>query len=109
MATRAQIAAIGIEMRQHANAFYSSGLNLRQYCADKDFTIHKLNYWLNKLIKEQNPVTNTGGFRRVKAKAALPLPPLMCSRLPLVEVTLTNGTRITFFESISPNHLKVLL
>jgi hypothetical protein len=83
------------------------------YClrTDKEFTVHKLYYWFNKIKKEQAD-TRSGntGFTRVRPKEVPPAAPgLSSSPCPSLEVNLSNGTRLVFYQAISKDLLNVFL
>jgi hypothetical protein len=111
MAKQEQNSKIAREMRQHVASWQASKMSSQAYCADKEFTVHKLYYWFNKVKKEQadRPGTNTG-FTRVRPKE-IPLvaPGLSTSTCPSLEVNLSNGTRFVFYQAISKDLLNVFL
>jgi hypothetical protein len=111
MAKNEQNAKIGREMRQHVVSWQASKMSSQAYCADKGFTVHKLYYWFNKVKKEQSdtPSANTG-FTRVRPKE-IPhaAQGLSNSTLPFLEVNLSNGTRLVFYQAISNDLLNVFL
>ena len=111
MAKKEQNAKIAREMRQHVASWQASKMSSQAYCADKDFTVHKLYYWFNKTRKEQagthSPAT---GFTRVRPKAEPSVSQdLSNSTLPSLEVNLSNGTRLVFYQAISKDLLNVFL
>jgi hypothetical protein len=98
-------------MRQHVASWQSSKLSSQGYCADKGFTVHKLYYWFNKVKKEQadTPSTNTG-FTRVRPKEIPSAAQgLSNTTLPSLEVNLSNGTRLVFYQAISKDLLTIFL
>jgi hypothetical protein len=109
MAKQEQNSKIAREMRQHISTWQASKMSSQAYCADKGFTVHKLYYWFNKVKKDQadSPSTNTG-FTRVRPKE---IPPVAqgLSTLPSLEVNLSNGTRLVFYQAISKDLLNVFL
>lgn len=111
MAKKEQNAKIAREMRQHVASWQASKLSSQAYCADKDFTVHKLYYWFHKTRNEQSDTRSTAtGFTRVRPKrepsvsAGLSQP-----TLPSLEVHLSNGNRLVFYQAISKDLLTVLL
>ena len=111
MGKNEQNAKIGGEMRQHVASWQASKMSSQAYCADKDFTVHKLYYWFNKVKKEQASTGSTAtGFTRVRPKAVPPAAQgLSNSTLPSLEVNLPNGTRLIFYQTISKDLLNVFL
>lgn len=111
MAKNEQNAKIGREMRQHVASWQASKMSSQAYCADKGFTVHKLYYWFNKVKKEQADTPSTHkGFTRVRPKEVPPAAPgLSNTALPSLEVSLSNGTRLVFYQAISKDLLNVFL
>jgi len=111
MSKKEQNAKIAREMRQHVASWQASKKTSREYCADNGLAVHKLYYWLNKVKKGQSdtPSTNTG-FTRVRPKEVpLAAQGLSISTLPSLEVNLSNGTRLVFYQTISKDLLNVFL
>ena len=111
MAKKEQNEKIAREMHQHVNTWQASKMSAEGYCADKELGVHKLYYWFNKIKKEQadTPGTNTG-FTRVRPKEIPPAAQdLPTSALPSLEVNLSNGTRLVFYQAISKDLLNVFL
>lgn len=99
------------EMRQHIELWKASKMNPREYCVGKDFTVDKFNYWRYKIQKEQkgNHRPSTG-FARVAPKANQAASPgLITSAIPSLEVNLSNGNRLVFYQDISKDLLKIFL
>ena len=111
MAKNEKNAKIALEMRQHVVLWQASKMSSQAYCADKDFTVHKLYYWFNKVNKEQAGARNTAtGFTRVQPiEVPPPVQGFSSSTLPSLEVNLSNGTRLIFYETISKDLLNVFL
>jgi hypothetical protein len=102
--------ALATMMGEHVASWKDSGLTPVQYCADKDFTVHKFNYWRYKIEKEPTGVTSSkGGFVRLRVKEDVPSVPVTARTLPSVEVCLANGTRIAFYDTISRDLLKAFV
>jgi hypothetical protein len=110
MVKNEQNATIAREMREHVASWQASKMSSQAYCADKDFTVHKLYYWFNKIKKEQ-AVTSTGaGFTRVQPKVIPPAAQgLSNAPFPSLEVNLSNGTRLVFYQPVSKDLLNVFL
>src|SRR5450756_2430398 len=111
MAKQEQNSKIAREMRQHVASWQASKMSSQAYCTDKEFTVHKLYYWFNKIKKEQAD-TRSGntGFTRVRPKEVPPAAPgLSSSPCPSLEVNLSNGTRLVFYQAISKDLLNVCL
>jgi len=111
MAKKEQNAKIAREMRQHVASWQASKMSSQAYCADKDFTVHKLYYWFHKTRKEHSDNSNTAiGFTRVRPKKEPSVSAgLSKSTLPSLEVHLSNGNRLVFYQSISKDLLNVFL
>src|SRR5438552_2570810 len=111
MAKKEQNAKIAQEMRQHVASWQASKMSIQAYCADKDFTVHKLYYWFHKTQKGPSATAGTAtGFTRVRPKTGPSVSPGPShSRLPSLEVNLSNGTRLVFYQAISKDLLNVFL
>jgi hypothetical protein len=112
MTKKEQNEKIAQEMRQHVTCFQNGNLSCREYCAAYRLAEHKLYYWLNKIKKEQADMANgaTTGFLRVRPdelSSALQSPG--ASILPSMEVNLSNGTRLVFYQAISKDLLTIFL
>jgi hypothetical protein len=111
MAKKEQNAKIAREMRQHVASWQASKMSSQAYCADKDFTVHKLYYWFHKTRNEQSDTRSTAtGFTRVRPqKEPSVSPSLSKSTLPSLEVHLSNGNRLVFYHAISKDLLNLFL
>jgi hypothetical protein len=110
MSIKKQDSALATLMGEHVASWKASGLTVVQFCADKDFTVHKFNYWRYKIEKEPTKVkTVKGGFVRLRVKEEAPPVRTAARILPSVEVCLANGTRIAFYDTISRDLLKAFL
>lgn len=111
MGKNEQNSTLAKEMRQHVASWQASKMSSQVYCADKDFTVHKLYYWFNKIKKEQASTSSTTtGFTRVQPKTIPPaVEGLSNSTVPCLEVNLSNGTRLVFYQMISKDLLNVFL
>jgi hypothetical protein len=103
---------IAKEMRQHVTCFQNGKMSCREYCSANGLAEHKLYYWLNKIKKEQVGMVagTTTGFLRVRPdelSSALQSP--SASIPPSMEVSLSNGTRLVFYQAISKELLMVFL
>jgi hypothetical protein len=107
MSTEEKNTSLSQAMRQHISLWEASNQSIREYCADKDFTMHKLNYWRYKLQKEQKGNTATlVGFTRVVPEVS---PAVASQDIPTLEVSLSNGNRLVFYQDISRDLLKIFL
>jgi hypothetical protein len=63
-------------MCEHVRVFETGTQTIHEYCEDKYFTVHKLNYWRYKIQKEKNNKGHhpTRGFTQVKPKS-ISVPP----------------------------------
>lgn len=112
MNKKEQSAKIAQEMRQHVISLQNGKMSCREYCSANGLAEHKLYYWLNKIKKEEAGMVDgaTTGFLRVR-------PNEICSTaqspagsiLPSMEVNLSNGTRLVFYQAISKDLLNVFL
>ena len=111
MAKKEENSKIAQEMRQHVASWQASKMSSQAYCADKGFTVHKLYYWFNKIKQEQGGTGSTAaGFTRVRPKEApSTTQDLSASALPSLEVNLSNGTRLVFYQAISKDLLTIFL
>ena len=111
MTKKEQNAKIAREMRQHVSSWQASKMTSREYCTNNGLPQHKIYYWLNKIKKEQAGMDGTAtGFLQVGPKAVLSTAQNYSgSTLPSVEVNLSNGTRLVFFQAISKDLLTVFL
>lgn len=96
------------QMRKEVAAFKSSGHPIAQFCQDKSYTLHKLNYWVIKVKREESgqPATSsTKGFSTLKP-GNIAGPTLST---PSAEIVYPNGMRVALYESVTANFLKSLL
>ena len=112
MNKKEQNAKIAQEMRQHVTCFHNGKLSCREYCSANGLAEHKLYYWLNKIKKEQAGMVDgaTTGFLRVRPTEVSPVAQSPAgSILPSMEVNLSNGTRLVFYQAISKDLLMAFL
>ena len=111
MAKNEQNSKIAQEMRQHVASWQASKMSSQAYCADKGFTVHKLYYWFNKIKQEQAGRGSLGtGFTRVRPKEVPPAAQGFSNTAsPSLEVNLSNGTRLVFYQAISKDLLNLFL
>jgi len=110
MSIKKQDSTLAAQMGEHVANWKDSGLTPVQFCADKDFTVHKFNYWRYKIEKEDTKVkTVKGGFVRLQVKEDAAPVRTPARALPSVEVCLANGTRIAFYDTISTDLLKAFV
>lgn len=95
------------QMRKEVAAFQSSGLAITQFCQDKPYTLHKLNYWVMKIKKEEAGLAGSSikGFSTLRpgnnAGSAI--------HLPSADILYPNGIRISIYERVTAVLLKSLL
>ena len=112
MSTGEQNTDLAKKMCQQVALFEAGKLTPREYCQGKDYTIHKFNYWRYKIQKEKSSKPGvSGGFTRVEPAAASPADSMTpaCSAIPSLEVTLSNGNRLVFYQDFSKELLKIFL
>ena len=112
MSTGEQNTDLAKKMSQQVALFEASKLTPREYCQGKDYTIHKFNYWRYKMQKEKRSKPGvSGGFTRVELAAASVADSMTptCSAIPSLEVSLSNGNRLVFYQDFSKELLKIFL
>ncbi len=93
------------QMSQHVQSWKQQKLSRKLYCEQNDLSIHKFNYWVLKLIKEEqvSAVPRTKGFTKI------PDPVAVSFVGPAFQVELPNGNRINFFQFLTPELYKIFL
>lgn len=99
------------QMAQHVQSWKQQKVSRKLYCQQAGMSLHKFNYWILKLRKEQNVfdvprehnVPNSNGFTQI------PEPVVVSSINPAFQVELPNGNRINFFGSLTPELFKLFL
>lgn len=110
MGTKEKYAETEMQMREHFACYEASGSTVEEYCKANGLSVHKFNYWRYRGLKKQViPGRPQSGFSRVRSAASAIAVPESFSHMPTVQVTLTNGTRVEFFESNSIDLFKALL
>jgi hypothetical protein len=107
-----QSAKIAQEMRHHVVSLQNGKMSTREYCVANGLAEHKLYYWLNKIKKEQAGMVDGAatGFLRVRPTEVPPVAQSPAgSILPSMEVNLSNGTRLVFYQAISKDLLMAFL
>lgn len=94
-------------MREEVSAYHASQLPVRQFCEDKPYTFHKLNYWVLKIKKEQNGGQHVqkSGFSSIKVSNGTP----NTAHTAHADINYPNGIRITIYEPLTVSLLKSLL
>lgn len=92
-------------MSQHVQSWKQQKLSRKLYCQQNDLSIHKFNYWVLRLIKEEqvSAVSMTKGFTKI------PQPVTVSSADPFFQVELPNGNRINFYRSLTPELYQIFL
>jgi hypothetical protein len=112
MNKKEQSTKIAQEMRQHVVSLQNGKMSIREYCAANGLAEHKLYYWLNKIKREQAGMADgstTGFFRFRPDELSSALQSPGASIPPSMEVSLSNGTRLVFYQAISKDLLNVFL
>lgn len=93
------------QMSQHVQSWKQQKLSRKLYCQQNDLSIHKFNYWVLRLIKEEQVFTvpKTKGFTKI------PQPVTVSSVGPSFQVELPNGNRINFYGSLTPELYQIFL
>jgi hypothetical protein len=84
-------------MEQHIALCTASGLQVRQYCLDRNIKSSTYYYWLKKL--QAPAIKNVGSFVRVQ-----PIEQSNC-----IKISLVNGVKICFKNLVPADYLKQLL
>lgn len=111
MISQEQSKELSGQMREHMILWKESGLTAGQYCSEMGITLGKFQYWRSKIEREDSAEdTSKGGFVRLQIKEE-DLSMVSCGDqvAPSVEITLSNGTRFTFYEAITQDLLKLFL
>ena len=111
MTKKEQNAKIAQQMRQHVASWQASKMTSREYCTNNGLPQHKIYYWLNKIKKEQAGIDGSAtGFLQVRPnEVSSTAQSHSGSTLPTMEVNLSNGTRLVFFQAISKDLLTAFL
>ena len=98
-------AGLSAFMRSELESFYLSGKSVRDFCMDKPYTFHKLNYWKLKVNREQNKILGENtGFVSLK-----PADSVGISTVAKAEIVFPNGIRVNIYESVTASFIKSLL
>lgn len=87
------------QMSQHVQSWKGQKLSRKLYCQQNALSLHKFNYWVLKLIKEEKGSSagkNSKGFTKI------PQPVAVSTVGPSFQVELPNGNRINFYGSLTP-------
>ena len=91
-------------MRAEVESLFKSGQTIREFCTEKPYTIHKLGYWKNKVLRESaNPVSTPSGFVALRPSTILDKQDVK------VEIICPNGIKINVFEPVTASFIKSLL
>src|ERR1044071_4090867 len=93
------------EMSEHVQSWKQQKLSRKLYCQQNDLSLHKFNYWVLKLIKEEKESV----VRRTKGFTKIPQPVAVGSVGPSFQVELPNGNRINFYGSLTPELYQLFL
>ena len=107
------------QMAQHVQSWKRQKVSRKIYCQQAGMSIHKFNYWILKLRKEQHdagavysgdggPECTAGASKR-NGFTPIPEAVAVSSMGPAFQVELPNGNRINFFSSLTPELLKLFL
>lgn len=93
------------QMSEHVQSWKQQKLSRKLYCQQNDLSIHKFNYWVLRLIKDEqvSAVPGTKGFTKI------PQPVAVSSVGPSFQVELPNGNRINFYGSFTPELYQIFL
>jgi hypothetical protein len=105
--TRQERSSLDQHMRGEVDAFIASNMPARQFCKDKPYTHHKLNYWVGKIRKEQE-IPKDGSQRGFFALKIGSTRSQMAGNV-CADIIYPNGIRIAIYEPLSATLLKLLL
>ena len=93
------------QMAQHVQSWKQQKISRKLYYKQAGMSLHKFNYWIMKLRKEQHDldVPKRTGFTQISEAATV------SSMNPAFQVELPNGNRINFFGSLTPELFKLFL
>lgn len=95
-------------MRKEVAAFKASGLLIAQFCQDKSYTLHKLNYWVIKVKREEFGLpanSSTKGFSTLKPGNNIG----STNSQPSADIVYPNGMRVSIYQQVTAAFLKSLL
>lgn len=93
------------QMSQHVQSWKQQKLSRKLYCQQNALSLHKFNYWVLKLIKEEkgSAVPETKGFTKIPQAVAV------STVGPSFQVELPNGNRINFYGSLTSELYQIFL
>lgn len=93
------------QMCQHVQSWKHQKLSRKLYCQQNDLSIHKFNYWIVRLIREEQ----VSAVPRAKGFTKVPQPVAVSTVGPSFQVELPNGNRINFYGSLTSELYQIFL
>lgn len=94
------------QMFQHVQSWKQQKLSRKSYCQQNSLSLHKFNYWVLKLIKEEK---GSSALKKTKGFTKVPQPVAVSPMGASFQVELPNGNRINFYGSLTPELYQLFL